>query len=152
MIDCCGATTPTTTSPSLFPPLSCQTGNFTFGRGGNQGARGADTGGDWAIENVLEELDAPGEFYFDEASRLLYLFHNASGPPPAEAEFVVPKLRNLLNLTGTQWGPVCASRSAMSPSGCIHCLSGLGLIQTLRTPQNQAQPRLPFGIRFAMSQ
>jgi hypothetical protein len=31
------------------------TGNFTFGKGGNQGARGSNEGGDWFIENVMEE-------------------------------------------------------------------------------------------------
>ena len=35
--------------------------NFTFGRGGNQGARGDNRGGDWFVENVFEELDWPGE-------------------------------------------------------------------------------------------
>ena len=35
--------------------------NFTFGRGGNQGARGDNSGGDWFVENVFEELDWPGE-------------------------------------------------------------------------------------------
>ncbi len=49
------------------------THNFTFGRGGNQGARGQNYGGDWFVENVLEELDAPGEFYFDVSS------HSAGG-------------------------------------------------------------------------
>ena len=35
--------------------------NFTFGHGGFQGARGADKGGDFFIENVFEELDSPGD-------------------------------------------------------------------------------------------
>ena len=33
--------------------------NFTFGKGGFQGARGSNSGGDWFIENVMEELDNP---------------------------------------------------------------------------------------------
>ena len=36
------------------------TGNFTFGKGGFQGARGANEGGDFFVENVFEELDHPG--------------------------------------------------------------------------------------------
>ena len=32
------------------------TNNISFGRGGNQGARGENYGGDWFIENVFEEL------------------------------------------------------------------------------------------------
>ena len=35
------------------------TNNFTFGKGGFQGARGSNSGGDWFIENVMEELDNP---------------------------------------------------------------------------------------------
>lgn len=41
------------------------TNNFTFGKGGNQGARGENEGGDFFVENVFEELDHPGEFFFD---------------------------------------------------------------------------------------
>mmetsp|Transcript_29880 Transcript_29880/g.95178 ORF Transcript_29880/g.95178 Transcript_29880/m.95178 type:complete len:466 (-) Transcript_29880:243-1640(-) len=83
-----------------------QSGHFTFGRGGFQGARGATAGGDWFVENLFEELDAPGEFYFEPAAGRLYVFHNGSGAPGAEAEAVVPVLRVLFNITGTQWQPV----------------------------------------------
>ena len=31
------------------------TGEMSFGKGGNQGARGNNNGGDWFIENVMEE-------------------------------------------------------------------------------------------------
>ena len=44
---------------------------------------GADkklTGGNWYVEGVLEELDAPGEFYFDDETKLLYFY------PPSAAE------------------------------------------------------------------
>ena len=80
------------------------TNNFTFGKGGNQGARGENYGGDWFVENVFEELDHPGEFFFDKAARKLYLYHNGSGAPPASV--VVPTLRTLINISGTQWTPV----------------------------------------------
>jgi hypothetical protein len=33
-------------------------------------------GGNWLVENVLVELDQPGEFYFDPKSKLLYLYPN----------------------------------------------------------------------------
>jgi hypothetical protein len=82
------------------------TGNFTFGKGGNQGARGNNAGGDFFVENVLEELDYPNEFYYDKDQGKLYLFYNGTGPPPAEATLIVPQLRTLVNLTGTQWNPV----------------------------------------------
>jgi len=80
--------------------------NFTFGRGGNQGARGENYGGDFFIENVLEELDYPNEFYYNKRTGDLYLFHNGTGPPPPDASFVVPMSRTLVNISGTQWDPV----------------------------------------------
>jgi len=81
-------------------------GNFTFGAGGNQGARGNDKGGDFFVENVFEELDNPGEFFFDKATGELYLFYNGTGAPPADMEVVVPQVKTLLNISGTQWAPV----------------------------------------------
>ncbi len=113
-----------------------KTGNFSFGKGGNQGARGENKGGDYFVENVFEEarrrashphrfcrvrpptprptpappllpaqLDNPGEFFYDKKAKKLYLYHNGTGAPPAD-DVVVPKLRTLLNLTGTRWAPV----------------------------------------------
>ena len=46
--------------------------------------------GDWFIENVLEELDAPNEFYFSKAEQKLYHVRNGTGPPPATALYEVP--------------------------------------------------------------
>ena len=36
---------------------------FTFGAGGNQGGEGHESAGEWFIEGVQEELDAPNEFW-----------------------------------------------------------------------------------------
>merc|ERR1712054_649714 len=80
--------------------------NFSFGRGGNQGARGENSGGDFFIENVMEELDNPGEFFYDKRAGKLYLFYNGTGAPPADAKFVVPQKQVLVNASGTQWKPV----------------------------------------------
>jgi hypothetical protein len=80
--------------------------NFTFGRGGNPGARGHDQGGDWFVENVFEELDYPNEFFFDKKTKKLYLVHNGTGAPPDAATVVATKQRVLLNVSGTQWDPV----------------------------------------------
>merc|ERR1719428_252494 len=82
------------------------TNTYTFGKGGNQGARGNNNGGDWFVENVFEELDHKGEFFFDSKASELYLFHNGTGKPPAETEVIVPQLRTLINISGTQWDPV----------------------------------------------
>ena len=51
-------------------------GTIHVGLGGFQGARGGG-GSDWFISNVLEELDSPGEFYFDKVSAAgvnIYIF------------------------------------------------------------------------------
>ena len=40
-------------------------------------------GGDFFVENVFEELDNPGEFFFDKREGKLYLYHNGTGAPPA---------------------------------------------------------------------
>jgi hypothetical protein len=86
--------------------FDASTNTYTFGKGGNQGARGNDQGGDWFVENVFEELDHTGEFFFDSKASELYLFHNGTGAPPAETEVIVPQIRTLINISGTQWDPV----------------------------------------------
>lgn len=54
-----------------------------------KGSRGGP-GSDWYIENVLQELDAPGEWFYDAGSKMIYYFNNASsGTPPAEDMEVV---------------------------------------------------------------
>jgi hypothetical protein len=80
--------------------------NFTFGKGGNQGARGENSGGDFFVENVFEELDNPGEFYFDKREGKLYLWNNGTGAPAASATVVAPQKQVLVNMSGTQWNPV----------------------------------------------
>ena len=80
-------------------------GNFTFGRGGNQGGEGADTAAEWWIENVLEELDAPNEFFYDKSSGELHFYYNGTGPTPPAA-VVVPTLIDMLQIKGTQASPV----------------------------------------------
>ncbi len=80
--------------------------NFTFGQGGNQGARGENSGGDFFVENVFEELDNPGEFFFDKRAGKLYLWHNGTGAPAASTTVVAPQQQVLVNMSGTQWNPV----------------------------------------------
>ena len=82
--------------------------NFTFGLGGNQGARGGNEGGDFFVENLMEELDHPGEFFFDHREKQLYLYYNGTGMPPEN--LVVPNLQVLMNISGTQWNPVRSVR------------------------------------------
>jgi len=84
------------------------TNEFTFStsRGGNQGARGSRNGGDFSVENVFEELDVPGEFFYAADSGDLFLFFNGTGSPPEGMEVVTPQLRTLINVSGTRWDPV----------------------------------------------
>ena len=57
------------------------------------------------VENVLEELDSPGEWYFDTQTRKLYFFPVAGTDlQGATCEAVV--LKNLIELKGTEEQPV----------------------------------------------
>ena len=91
-----------------FADYDAAAGNFTFGRGGFQGGEGMDGGFPIAVENVWEELDEPGEWWWDAEERLLYLWHNATGggPPPSDGSLVAVQLQVLFNATGTQADPV----------------------------------------------
>ena len=71
--------------------------------------------GGWKIENAIELLDAEEEFFYDEASRTLYLKPNAtaassadasSGAAPPSTGWVVPQLKQLLRVVGTKSAPV----------------------------------------------
>ena len=47
------------------------------------------------MENILEELDAESEWFFNKTTKVLYYFHNATAgtPPPAETVFVATKTK-----------------------------------------------------------
>ena len=55
---------------------------------------------------VFEELDYPGEFFFNRSTKKLYHWYNGTGSPPRDSVFVVPHKQVLVNLSGTQWNPV----------------------------------------------
>ena len=84
------------------------TGTFMFGKGGFQGARGNDEGAEIVVENVMEELDAPNEWFYDEDSKTLYFFYNASSgvKPPHDTLFVVTQLKTLISIKGSMSEPV----------------------------------------------
>jgi hypothetical protein len=73
----------------------------------------ADT---FMIENVQTALDAPGEYFFDDATRVLYLYPNATtnattttnaaeAPAPPSGTFVVVQLETLLSINATMKEP-----------------------------------------------
>ena len=77
---------------------------ITWLYGGFQEARGCANGQEWYIENIFEELDAPGEWFYDEAERKLYLFPNITDGVPSNGFGTV--LEQLLNIRGTIDYPV----------------------------------------------
>jgi len=90
---------------------------MTWENGGQQGGRGWQIDGktgaidpvpQFFIENVFEELDIPGEWYFDKDEQRLYLWWNATSgtPPPASVSFVATKHKRLIEVVGTREKPV----------------------------------------------
>ncbi|HET7086980.1 MAG TPA: PDZ domain-containing protein [Rhizomicrobium sp.] len=57
------------------------------------------------VENIFEELDAPGEWYFDTKSGWLYLWP-ADGRPPARTGLIASVGRTVLEVRGTAERPV----------------------------------------------
>lgn len=69
------------------------------------------------VENVFDELDAPGEFYYDPSrpgtgAPTLWLWHNASGgTPPPSTGIVAPSLTVLINASSSQQArPIYSNR------------------------------------------
>jgi len=92
-------------SAAVTDPLTNHTA-LAWTYGGFHGAEGSDTGEDWYLDHIAEELDSPCEFYFDVASQRLYYFHNASlgTPPPTGWAFEVPLLATLINASSSSSG------------------------------------------------
>eukprot|EP01062_Namystynia_karyoxenos_P040534 TRINITY_DN29548_c0_g1_i1.p1 TRINITY_DN29548_c0_g1~~TRINITY_DN29548_c0_g1_i1.p1 ORF type:complete len:911 (+),score=184.09 TRINITY_DN29548_c0_g1_i1:73-2733(+) len=98
-------------------------GGLQLGRGGFQGGRGWHLGpdpdapgaglcegdpsdcGPVRIENLLAELDAPEEWYFDESTRDLYVVWNGTGSPADGAPLLAVERQVLMNVSGTGGGP-----------------------------------------------
>ena len=79
--------------------------SLTFSRGGFQGARGPGaSGGEFYIENVFEEWDAPNEWFFDAATQQLFYFANSTSAP-AEAAFDAAVRSDLLRIEGNMTHP-----------------------------------------------
>jgi hypothetical protein len=80
-------------------------GTVDFSRGGFQEARGSSKGDLLYVENLLAELDAPGEWFVDAEVQRLYYCVNGSSAPPSEG-WVAGQLMNLLSMLGSPEQPV----------------------------------------------
>jgi len=84
-----------------------------FGKGGQQmGAKWYDApnivnqNSRFFIENVFEELDAPGEWYLDREAGILY-YYPTEDVDIREALVEVPVLQQIVRFVGSQEQPVC---------------------------------------------
>ena len=77
----------------------------TFGAAGNDPKAPLYDAGPWMIENALELLDAPEEFFYNPSTRELTLWYNASGSPN-DLQWVVPQLKQLVAVKGSMGAPV----------------------------------------------
>ena len=82
------------------------------------------------VENIKEELDAPGEWFLDQAEQQLY-FHPAEGTDLATARIEAVQLRHLFEFRGTKQHPVRFLR-----------LRNLKLTHTARTFMDNKEPLL----------
>jgi len=96
---------------------------FNFAEGGYQDARGSDGAGDWYIENVREELDEAGEWFWDKETQELYVFYNATAgtPPPSDGSIVA--------IADGAWSLITVAASQESPAKGLSFL-GLGFRDT----------------------
>lgn len=83
-----------------------ETKTLGWTKGGFQGARGNNKGGEWYAENIFEELDAKNEYFFNEDTSMLYYAPNSTtgGPPTGKFEAVINQ--TIVKLVGTQAKPV----------------------------------------------
>lgn len=87
--------------------------------------------GDWFVEGVLEELDIPGEWHFDPASRVLHYWPNstatAGAAHPVE-DLVVPQIQTLVRIDGSADAAADAAATAEGVS-----FTGIGFRDSVAT-------------------
>ena len=76
--------------------------------GGYQEARGGylSNGQHFYIENILEELDAPGEWYYDSRNSLVYAYPNMTSQEWAAAAVSVSTQASVVRIVGAPGAPV----------------------------------------------
>lgn len=74
---------------------------------GNQGGEGVPYAGQWWIENVIEELDSPDEWFFDAKTQTLYYQPNGTfgQPPSGDEQWVATQVQELFRVTGDMKKP-----------------------------------------------
>lgn len=82
------------------------------------------------VENIFEELDAPGEWFYDSQEAILY-YYPLPGEDLAKATFEVPQLKHLIEFRGTEQNPV---RNIT--------IQDIELTQTIRTFMEKYEPLL----------
>ena len=75
---------------------------LTFTYGGWQEARGCQSGAEWYVENIMEELDSPGEWFYNHTTMKLYLYPNGSLP----TEGIGTVFDEAIGIRGTKNSPV----------------------------------------------
>ena len=101
--------------------INTELGNISFGNGGWQGGRvwtktsdinkQATTnlpilGGQWYIENVLDILDMPGEWFFNRTTNELYYWPNNTNvgeSPVNTSDLVIGNLSNIFTFQSDYW-------------------------------------------------
>ena len=76
--------------------------------GCDQGAEGLVNGKawDWYIENVKEECDSPGEYFFDAEEEALFFTFNGTDAPSGDEDLSFTQTKVLFNISGTMAKPV----------------------------------------------
>jgi hypothetical protein len=82
------------------------------------------------VENIFEELDAPGEWFYDAAEATLY-YYPLPGEDVTAASFESPQLKHLIEMRGSEASPV---RNIT--------VEGIDLTQTRRTFMEKYEPLL----------
>ena len=90
---------------------------------GKEAAVEVCAGDRYFLENILEELDSPGEWYLDRDGRKLYLWPKT--PLTSESQVIAPRLTRFVEFRGTAQQPVEFVR-----------LSGLTFEETDYTPDD----------------
>jgi hypothetical protein len=103
---------PTWHGPAPLPHEAPHADAIIFGEGGWQSGQGGSFGSEFFVENVLELLDVPGEWFHDSETQTLYLHRNVSRDgldDVADAdtsEYIGAELESLIRIEGSQAEPV----------------------------------------------